>query len=85
MNNASVWADALREQKAIIHNDYSSLDSRKGMPEGHAAIEREIVIPVMRHQKIAAIMGVGNKQTNYDDNDVKWMEMLANQLYKSGI
>lgn len=81
LSNAGVWADALREQKAIIHNDYSSLESCKGAPEGHAEIEREIVIPVMRDQKIVAIMGVGNKQTNYDDNDVKWMEMLANQLF----
>jgi len=81
LNHAGVWADALREQKAIIHNDYSSLESRKGMPEGHAAIEREIVIPIMWNQKIVAIMGVGNKQTNYDNNDVKWARILANQLF----
>jgi len=80
LNNAGVWADALRKREAIIHNNYSSLESCKEIPEGHAEIERKIVIPVMRHQKIIAIFGVGNKQTNYENNDVKWMEILANHL-----
>ena len=81
LNNAGVWADAVRERKAVIHNDYLSLKHRKGMPEGHAEIWRELVIPVTRDEKIVAIMGVGNKLTDYEDNDIALAEALANQVW----
>ena len=81
LDKAGVWADAVRTKTAIIHNNYSSLEYRKGMPEGHAEIKREMVIPVIRNEKIVAIMGVGNKETNYDDHDVKWIEILANHVW----
>ena len=81
LNNAGVWADAVRERKAIIHNDYLSLEHRKGMPEGHAEIRRKLVIPVTRDEKIVAIMGVGNKLTDYEDTDIVMVEALANQVW----
>lgn len=81
MNQAGVWADAVRARKAIIHNDYPSLQHRKGLPEGHAAIKRELVIPVNRDEKIVAIMGVGNKQTDYSERDIEWVEIIANQVW----
>lgn len=81
LNKAGVWADAVRERKAIIHNDYASLDHRKGMPEGHAQVRREMVIPVIRNEKIVAIMGVGNKPADYGYKDIEWVETLANQVW----
>ncbi len=81
LNKAGVWADAVHEKKAIIHNDYPSLDHRKGMPEGHAQVKREMVIPVIRNEKIVAIMGVGNKPANYGQKDIEWVETLANQVW----
>ncbi|NMW21129.1 MAG: GAF domain-containing protein [Chlorobiaceae bacterium] len=81
LNQAGVWADAVRARKAIIHNDYPSLQHRKGLPEGHAAIKRELVIPVNRDEKIVAIMGVGNKQTDYSERDIEWVEIIANQVW----
>ena len=81
LNNAGVWADAVRERKAIIHNDYTSLANRKEMPDGHAEIRRKLVIPVTRDEKIVAIMGVGNKLTDYEDNDIERVETLANQVW----
>ena len=81
LQKAGVWADAAREGKSVIHNDYTSLAHRKGMPEGHAVVTREVVVPIIRNKKIMAIMGLGNKATNYDDDDVKLIELLANQIW----
>jgi PAS domain S-box-containing protein len=81
LDKASIWADALREKKAIIHNDYPLLKHRKGMPEGHPEVRRELVVPVNRDGKIVAIMGVGNKQSDYDDNDIRYIELIANQVW----
>ena len=81
LDKTGVWTDAVRERKAIIHNDYASLANRKEMPDGHAEIRRKLVIPVTRDEKIVAIMGVGNKLTDYEDNDIERVETLANQVW----
>ena len=77
LDSAGVWADAARERKAMIHNDYAAVKDRKGMPEGHAEVKREVVVPVLRGDKVVAILGVGNKQTAYDEHDIKWVGMVA--------
>ena len=48
VDQAGVWADCARQRKAIVHNNYESLPAshRKGMPEGHAPIIRELSIPI---------------------------------------
>jgi PAS domain S-box-containing protein len=47
------------------------------MPEGHATVVRELVVPVIRDGKITAILGVGNKPINYDEEDITIVSMFA--------
>ena len=77
LDSAGVWADAARERKAVIHNDYVAVKDRKGMPEGHAEVKREVVVPVLRGDKVVAILGVGNKLALYDERDIKWVSIVA--------
>ncbi|MBN2342791.1 MAG: GAF domain-containing protein [Deltaproteobacteria bacterium] len=77
MAEAGVWIDCVREKKAVIHNDYESLPNKKGLPEGHAKVIRELVVPVFRNNKIVAILGVGNKPTPYNQNDVTAVTDIA--------
>ncbi|MBP9096953.1 MAG: PAS domain S-box protein, partial [Ignavibacteria bacterium] len=58
-------------------NDYESLTHKKGLPDGHASIIREVVVPVFRESKVVAILGVGNKNNFYDDDDVEMISKLA--------
>jgi len=74
---AGVWADCLRERRAVIHNDYAALPHRKGLPPGHAPVSRELVVPISRGGRIVAIIGVGNKPTPYDEADVKVISLLG--------
>jgi PAS domain S-box-containing protein len=74
---AGVWADCLRERKPIIHNDYASLANKKGLPVGHSPVFREIVIPVIRGGKIMALMGIGNKATEYTQSDLELVTSIA--------
>ena len=71
ISKAGVWVDCVREQRPVIHNDYASLPNRKGMPPGHAAVKREMVVPILRGGRIVAIIGVGNKSTGYSETDVE--------------
>ena len=78
VEQAGVWVDCLRERHPLIHNDYASLPNRKGMPEGHAMITRELTVPLIRGDRVVAIMGVGNKPCDYDDEDIDIVVQLAN-------
>jgi PAS domain S-box-containing protein len=74
---AGVWVDCIRERRPVVHNDYASLPHRKGLPPGHAPIIRELVVPVLRGDRIVAVLGVGNKPSLYDDDDVQLVSELA--------
>jgi len=75
---AGVWVDCIHERKPVVHNDYNALAHRKGLPDGHAAVIRELVVPVIRGDKIVAVLGVGNKEENYHQQDVETLSMIAN-------
>lgn len=74
---AGVWADCIHQLRPVIHNDYESLPHRKSLPEGHPPVIRELVVPIIRGNIIKAIIGVGNKPTNYDDNDIEITSQLG--------
>jgi PAS domain S-box-containing protein len=82
IDQAGVWADCARQRQPVIHNDYASLPHRKGLPEGHAVILRELVVPILRQGRIVAIVGVGNKSTDYTDGDVEIVTYLADVAWE---
>ncbi len=81
INMAGVWVDCVKARKTVIHNDYNSLPHRKGLPEGHAPILREMVVPVFRDEKIVAVVGIGNKASNYDEAEAKIVEEIADLVW----
>ncbi|MFA7419480.1 MAG: PAS domain S-box protein [Melioribacteraceae bacterium] len=77
ISKAGVWVDCVKTMKPVIHNDYANLKHKKGLPDGHAKVVRELVVPVIRGNKIKAILGVGNKRTNYHSADIDVVSKLA--------
>ncbi len=77
LDQAGVWADCVRQRKPLVHNDYARLPDRKGLPEGHAPVVREMAVPILRSGKIVAVLGMGNKKTDYTRNDVDLVFTLA--------
>ncbi|MDP2157614.1 MAG: PAS domain-containing protein, partial [Nitrospirota bacterium] len=77
ISKAGVWVDCIHQRKPVIHNDYESLTHKKGLPPGHAEVLRELVVPVFRGDKITAILGVGNKQSEYTEQDIIYVSILA--------
>ena len=80
---AGVWADCVRQRKPVIHNDYGALPAseRKGLPEGHAQLLRELVVPVFRGKNIVCIFGVGNKPRDYTQADVEIVTQIADMVW----
>ncbi len=79
---AGVWAECVYKRKPVVHNDYASLPNRKGMPEGHAELIRELVVPVLRSEKIKAVLGVGNKTSDYNEKDIEVISILADLTWE---
>lgn len=74
---AGVWIDCILKGEPVIHNDYAALPHRRGLPEGHAQVIRELVVPVKRKGRIVAILGVGNKAVGYTEKDVQTVSLFA--------
>ncbi len=82
VSQAGIWVECIRELKPVIHNDYNNATGKKELPEGHVPLVRDLVVPVIRNNKVLAILGVGNKNTNYDQSDVKAVQRLANVAWE---
>ncbi len=82
VDQAGVWVDCVHQRRPVIHNAYASLPHKKGLPEGHAPIMRELVVPVIREGKIVAILGVGNKSANYTEKDAEVVSYLADVTWE---
>ncbi|AGF77574.1 histidine kinase [Desulfocapsa sulfexigens DSM 10523] len=77
-----IWADSIRQKKLVIHNTYQSHPDKKGYPEGHSHLTRHMSVPVLEEDQVRLVFGVGNKSQNYDESDVKTLQIVANELQK---
>ncbi len=83
IEKAGVWVDSVREGKPVIHNDYDGLPHKKGLPDGHVPVMRELVVPVFREGKIVAALGVGNKESDYTAQDVELIQQFADLAWET--
>jgi len=82
IDKAGVWVDCIRERRPVIHNDYASSPGRTGIPEGHVQVVRELVVPIMRQDRIVAVLGVGNKRENYTKRDIQVVSFFADVAWE---
>ncbi len=81
LDEAGVWADTVRTQEPVIHNDFQSLAGRRGYPERHAHVVRHLGVPIVENGKVRLLLGVGNKAMAYDDADVQELQLLGHDLW----
>jgi PAS domain S-box-containing protein len=80
-DQAGVWAEAVRKRRAVIHNNYRSMSEKKGLPESHAPLIREMIVPIIRNERIVAVIGIGNKPQDYTRDDLEIMERFADYAW----
>jgi two-component system sensor histidine kinase/response regulator len=78
---AGLWADSVRYQKAVIHNDYQHMPDRQGYPQGHAHLVRHLGVPILEQDKTMLLMGVGNKKEDYNQADAEQLHLIGTDLW----
>jgi len=78
-----LWGEAVRQRKPIITNDYAAPSLwKKGVPEGHVPLVRHMNVPVFDGGKIVALAGVGNKRSDYGDDDVTELTLIMDSMWR---
>lgn len=82
--NTGIWGEVVRQRKPIIVNDFDASNPlKRGYPKGHVALKRFMSVPVFIDDQIVAVVGFGNKQTDYNDTDVYEMTMLMSGVWNA--
>jgi signal transduction histidine kinase len=83
VEEAGLWAEAIRQRQRIIVNDYSAPDpGKKGYPEGHVPLLRFVAVPVFERDRIVAVAVVGNKEEEYDESDARQITLLTDGMWR---
>lgn len=82
VTDAGLWAEPLRQRRPVITNDYMASDPLiKGVPEGHVPLRRHMGVPVFDNGRVVAVAGFANKETDYDEGDVRQVSLLMHGLW----
>ena len=84
LDKTGIWGEAVRQRKSIMINDFEAPNCLKmGIPEGHAQLHKFLTIPVFSSEKIVAVVGVANKQDDYNNIDIIQLSLMMDAVWKS--
>ncbi len=83
VETSGLWAEAVRQRRPVILNDYSRPNPmKKGHPDGHVRLRRVMCVPVFDGGKIVAVAGVANKKDDYDNSDADQLVLLMSGMWR---
>ena len=69
-----IWARAMVEKETFYSNKPFKV------PEGHIAVTRALSVPVIHRGKAIGLVLVGNKETDYDEKNKRFLESIVNYI-----
>lgn len=82
LDKTGIWGEVVRQRKPIVVNDFEQPNPlKKGYPKGHVALEKYMSVPVIIDDRIVAVVGLANKDSDYDENDVLEITLLMNGVW----
>ncbi len=82
VSDTGLWGEAVRQRRPIITNDYETSPLRRGYPEGHVPVKRHMNLPVEDNGKIVLLAGVGNKDGEYTEEDVRQLFLIMDGMWR---
>ncbi|MBP1908952.1 GAF domain-containing protein [Methanolobus bombayensis] len=82
IETTGLWGEAVKQRRPIITNDYSlPSPMKKGYPGNHVELTRHMNIPIFDGDHIVAVAGVGNKEEEYNESDVRQLTLLMQGMW----
>jgi len=83
LGKTGFWGEAVRQRKPIIANDFQAeIPLKKGSPEGHVRLLKFMTVPIFRDQKIVGVVGLANKEADYNETDILQTSLLMEAVWK---
>ena len=84
LKDTGLWDQAASSKKVLVINDFENFDTLpiKKFSHGHARISRIMTAPVFKGEKIVALIGVGNKKEDYNDSDIRQLQLMMDGMWK---
>jgi PAS domain S-box-containing protein len=84
LDEIGIWGEAVRQRKSIIINDYKAKNPlKKGYPKGHVKLKSFMTVPIFDGKRIVAVVGVANKEIDYNHADELQLKLLMDSVWKS--
>ena len=80
-DQVGIWKDCIRDRKVVIVNGPDSLGDMSNMPKGHPEISRLMALPIIRGDKVVALLGIGAKSEPYNEGDVTLVTSFADLVW----
>ncbi|MEI6556294.1 MAG: PAS domain S-box protein [Paludibacter sp.] len=82
LEKTGIWGEAVRQRKPILINDFEAFHPhKKGYPEGLVGLKNFLTVPVFDNDKIVAVVGVANKQSDYVDSDISQLSLMMEAVW----
>jgi len=84
LDKTGIWGEAVRQRRPIVVNDFQAADPlKKGYSEGHVQLFKFMTVPIFKDSGIVAVIGLANKESDYDESDVLQASLLMEAVWKT--
>lgn len=83
ISQAGIWGECVRTRSPFIMNEYHEYHPlKKGCPDGHVPITRFLGVPIIHESHIVLVVGVANKEGDYNEEDVSAIITLYQKMWE---
>ena len=79
VSSEGIWGELVRSRSPVIMNDFPGIAGRQVLPEGHVQIKRFLALPVIKEEKILAVLAVADKPSPYQEDDLQALTLLGHE------
>ncbi len=82
LEQAGFWGEAIRNRRPVVINDFEADHPlKRGTPEGHIELRTFMAVPIVKDDRVVGVVGLANKTTAYDENDMLQVSLLMDSVY----
>ncbi|MDD5759429.1 MAG: response regulator, partial [Desulfobulbaceae bacterium] len=79
---AGIWDECRRTMEPVVQNDFLAEARDYGMPTNHFPVQRHASVPLVDDGRIVAVVGVANKESDYDHGDTRQIYLFMSDMWR---